>query len=45
MSVKTLDDPEKEIDLADDLESFLHVLLHESSVFICNNCMGLEAFM
>ena len=45
MSVKTLDDAEREIEVSDELESLLHVLVYESCKHLPSNCWDVAQFM
>ena len=45
MSVKTLDDDEREIEISDELESILLVLVYEASKYLQSNCEDVAGFM
>ena len=45
MSVKTLDDADREIEVSDELESLLHVLVYESCKYLPSNCEHVAQLM
>ena len=45
MSVKALDDPERQIDVSDELESFFYILLYEAVMLLPSNCPDLKGYV